>query len=75
MSITFESVFNLLPNCESVGGDVICRLESGKRVVVGSLRAGVFNLTVEGFALTEESQEKTEEPDTPRRGRPRKSEE
>lgn len=75
MSITFESVFSLLPNCESVGGDVICRLESGKRVVVGSLRGGVFNLTVEGFALTEASQEKAEEAETPRRGRPRKSEE
>jgi hypothetical protein len=75
MSITFESVFSLLPNCESVGGDVICRLESGKRVVVGSLRSGVFNLTVEGFELTEGVKEKADEPEASRKGRPRKTEE
>lgn len=74
MSITYEQIFELVPNAESIAGDVIVRMDDGRRVLLGSLRNGVFGLTPEGMEVVDATKSQSSgEP--AKRGRARKVDE
>jgi hypothetical protein len=84
MSYTYESILELIPEAESVGGDVYVLQEPGKKIHIGRLWAGAFNMTPEGLEYAQAYEAANMPPVPPenalqeeaaKRGRPRKTEE